>query len=289
MQSVGSYGQTFGGAYKLLLESILVHGETCAPRGRMIRENIAVTFIVENLRANVLVSEIRDLNYRFMIAEWMWIAGGLCELGLLLPYNSKYKDYSDDGVTLAGAYGPRLAPQWRPLIQKLKDDPDTRQAVVSIWTPNPPPSKDIPCTLAAQFLLRDGRLHAIWTMRSSDAWLGLPYDFFTFSQLTNMVAGHLGVDTGSLTIQIGSSHLYEQDWTPAAHLVGAPDPKTIVSPRLPVYWPDASAIRMTMEGQMVLFPEAPWAQYDFALHANGKKQALVLLQELEAKTHGTTV
>jgi thymidylate synthase len=56
-------------------------------------------------------------------------------------------------------------------------------------------------------------------MRSSDAWLGLPYDFFTFSMLSLDLAADLGAMTGSLQMNLGSSHLYEEHYMQAEAVV----------------------------------------------------------------------
>jgi hypothetical protein len=72
--------------------------------------------------------------------------------------------------------------------------------------------EDIPCTISLQWLLRWDKLHCTVNMRSSDAWLGLPYDYFTFSQLTNVLASRLRVPVGTITMNLASSHLYEENW-----------------------------------------------------------------------------
>lgn len=69
----------------------------------------------------------------------------------------------------------------------------------------------MPCTTTLQFLLREGRLHIIATMRSNDAYLGLPHDVFCFTMLQEMVARILGVDLGSYRHFVGSMHLYDKN------------------------------------------------------------------------------
>jgi len=150
------------------------------------------------------------LNYKFMVAEWLWIMAGSDNLGAIAQYNSRLAQFSDDGVVLAGAYGPRIEHQRRWVLNKLTET-DTRQAVISIWTPAPPASKDIPCTLTLQFLRRGNVISLIVGMRSSDIWLGLPYDFFVFSQLLNCICGELRCDPGFVQFNLGSSHLYSRD------------------------------------------------------------------------------
>ena len=265
--------------YQAVLGEILDHGRHVAPRGQRVKELLALSFTIEDARANILLNVARKLNYRYLVAEWLWIAFGRNEVSLLTPYNSQMARFSDDGHTLAGAYGPRLAPQWSYIIETLKADPDSRQAVATIWSPAPMPSKDIPCTVALQFLLREGRLHTVATMRSSDAWLGLPYDVYTFSQLANCVAGELGVNLGSLTMQLASSHLYEEHWVKAC---AAFYERTgyAHSPQLPGFPP--GWLEEVLETRNTPFvthdQQGVWARYAIALRGSSWGAALAALQ-----------
>jgi thymidylate synthase len=225
----------FGKIWVDLLADILEHGENVRPRGLGCRELRNVQ-IEAPLEFNILYHPIRDLNYRFMIAEWLWIAFGLNELKYLSRYNSVMSRFSDDGETLYGSYGTRWDDQLVYVIENLKKDRDSRQAVCTLWTPNPPQSKDIPCTISWQFLVRAGKLHMTANMRSSDAWLGLPYDWFVFSQMANCIATLLDIHRGTLTMNLASSHLYEEHYPQAKAVTGSPeDVRTIQSPLLMRY------------------------------------------------------
>jgi thymidylate synthase len=180
------------------------------PRGLRTSEVTGAIFRVGNLRPNILVNSGRDLNYRFMVAEFLWIALGRDDVEGIAKYNKEIGKFSDDGKVLYGSYGRRLILQWDRIHTVLKKDNHTRQAVGAIFNADMDPNtKDTPCTISLQWLLREGHLNCIATMRSSDIWLGLPYDFYVFSQLTNCLAGVLGVQTGWLQMQLGSLHLYE--------------------------------------------------------------------------------
>lgn len=238
-------GKSIGDLYPKLLQTLL-GGAEVSPRGQRTSEQLGMVLHGADLTQNILVHPVRDLNYRFMVAEWVWIMAGREDVESLAKYNSEMRKFSDDGKTLTGAYGPRLrghklhgetipwGDQLAWCVQKLREDPDSRQAVCSIWTPCPGPSKDVPCTVSLQFFVRKYKLEVIVTMRSSDAWLGLPYDFFTFSMIGNCMAGELGVKPGGITLQLGSSHLYERDWTRATELIARwEETETVRSPVLP--------------------------------------------------------
>jgi thymidylate synthase len=59
-------------------------------------------------------------------------------------------------------------------------------------------------------LVRDNRLHMLTSMRSNDAWFGLPHDIFTFTILQELVARSLGLELGEYKHVVGSLHLYEK-------------------------------------------------------------------------------
>lgn len=207
--------KAFGPAWQNTLHAILNHGDEVAPRGLRTKELLNLTFTVDDARACLLDCPARKLSYRFATAEWLWIWFGSDKLAPLERFAPSYARFSDDGVTLAGAYGPRLNPQWAYVFDQLREDPDTRKAVMSIWTPNPARSLDTPCTLTFHLMMRRGALHGVVTMRSSDAWLGLPYDFHSFAMLLGVAAFAVAADVGSLTFNLASSHLYEKNWDAA--------------------------------------------------------------------------
>lgn len=60
-----------------------------------------------------------------------------------------------------------------------------------------------------QFHLRNGVLHMSVTMRSNDAYLGLPHDVFCFTMIQEMMARRLGVELGEYYQHVGSMHVYE--------------------------------------------------------------------------------
>jgi thymidylate synthase len=152
-----------------------------------------------------------------MAAEAAWILGGQDDAASIAPYSKEISRFSDDGQTFYGAYGPKVVAQWNYCLERLLTNHTTRQAVLSIWRENPPGwTKDVPCTLSWQFLLRDGRLNLNSTMRSSDVWLGWPYDVFTQSMAIlamccELVNHGVAATPGHVYLTAGSQHLYERN------------------------------------------------------------------------------
>jgi thymidylate synthase len=272
--SAGNFSQ----AWFELLERLYEEGRPVSPRGYETHELIGVQLRVEDMTQNILVHPGRGLSYRFMIGEWLWMAAGREDVATIVRYNKQIAQFSDDGIKFAGAYGPQMLRQI-PWAMKQLEKPGCRQAVIQIWHPTPAPSKDIPCTLSWQLLARDGRLNTIITMRSSDVWLGLVYDFFNLSQLVSGIAGELGLMTGELIFNLGSSHLYDRDRAKAGAVLLQPELlDAVMSPLLPGR-PPADDI---LDNDEILLIE-PWATYRDVLRSKTQAEALMKLRTLEEK------
>lgn len=203
-------------------------GNNVTPRGQLTKEVLQQTSIV-NMRRPVVTLPERKLSTKFLGGEAYWILSGDNRVETIAQYNKNIVNYSDDGVTFFGAYGPRILSQLDYVIDKLKSDADTRQAVLTIWRENPPETKDVPCTVAVHFMIRDHKLNCHVYMRSNDLWLGFPYDVFNFSMLSHLVCCKLNafvVENGGVIIEPGmlyhtasSRHIYEQHFEQVEQLI----------------------------------------------------------------------
>ena len=88
---------------------------------------------------------------------------------------------------------------------------DTRQAVIQIFDSRDIGNLDVPCTCNIQFLARGKLLHCYVSMRSNDAYLGLPHDIFAFTMLQELVARSIGHEIGEYHHAVGSLHLYDRN------------------------------------------------------------------------------
>jgi len=202
-------------AWRLTIGKILKVGEVVTPRKMPTKEILHHTISVNTLQP-VLVCKRRKLSYKFMAAEAYWIISGDNKVKSIAPYCKAISNFSDNGLTFFGAYGPHIKSQLDYVVKTLKADVRSRQAVLTIWIRNPPASKDIPCTVAISFMIRNGELNIHVFMRSSDAWLGLPYDIFNFSMLCYLVCSRLRgtystLTPGTLHLTMASSHLYSKN------------------------------------------------------------------------------
>jgi thymidylate synthase len=149
------------------------------------------------------------------------LLAGVTVPDLVISVGPQFANYAEDNGLFHGAYGPRTAGQYDILIERLQQDPDTRQAVVTIWNPQldlQAQKRDYPCTILHQFRIRDNKLNMSVYMRSNDVWLGAAYDFFQFTRVQIAMASVLGIEPGKYTHHVGSLHIYEQHYESADKL-----------------------------------------------------------------------
>lgn len=229
---------SFGKVWQQTLYDILSHGNEERPRGIPTKEIIHRAIKV-NMREPVLTIPSRKLSYQFMAAEAHWILAGDDRVETIAPYNKNIAQFSDDGERFFGAYGPKIVSQLEYVVAKLREDPNSRQAGLTIWRENPPDTKDVPCTVAIFFTIRNSLLDVHVFMRSSDAWLGLPYDVFNFSMLGHYVCALINRESTRVQAQpnllhltAASSHLYERDFAAAASCLADTPAHQLYTPSL---------------------------------------------------------
>lgn len=222
-------------AWQHQLQYVYEHGAVVSPRGMLTREVLHQTLEVD-MRFPVVVNRARRLNYRFLAADAFWVLTGDNRVSEIARYGPQMHRYSDDGAHLAGAYGPHIVNQMWYIIETLYNDLDSRRAVLTTWARNPQHSLDIPCTVAMNFMVRDRRLHNHVFMRSSDQYLGLPYDIFVFSMIGLYVCAALNkrsmsIAPGTLYLTAASAHIYEEHWLLVDAIVNEPLQTTFAVPR----------------------------------------------------------
>ncbi len=225
----------FSTVWRNALSDVLTYGEDISPRGKKTKEILHRTVRV-NMMQPVLTVKQRKLSYQFMAAEAYWILSGSNKVEDIAPFNKHIANFSDDGETFYGAYGPKVVEQLPYVVDKLKSDPDTRQAGLTIWRENPPETKDVPCTITIFFNIRKNKVNCHVFMRSSDIWLGLPYDVFNFSMITYLVCARLNEGfakyaPGELNLTAASSHLYEPNFEAAENCVNKFTPSQPYPPK----------------------------------------------------------
>lgn len=217
-----------------ILSQLLEHGDEVGSRNGRVLEIMNAQIVLTEPRHREILNVNRKANVFAQIAETMWVLSGRNDIEWLGAYLPRAKDYSDDGETWRGGYGPRIREwggwphqnnegragidQLAHVVDTLRADPLSRRAVIAIYDPatDIPAGKDVPCNDFLQFQNRDGKLHLTVTVRSNDVmwgWSGI--NAFEWSTLQEIVAHLLGIGMGTLTFNIGSLHLYQQHWNKA--------------------------------------------------------------------------
>lgn len=128
-----------------------------------------------------------------------------------------WTEYMHDGK-MAYTYNERimLNCQLQKIIERLKQDKDSRQLWLSIWNPSVDPHKlggvsRVPCSLGYNFQFRDGKLNMHYLMRSCDFSTHFVNDVYLGIKLLEYVANETGLQVGNFTHTIFSLHVYKDD------------------------------------------------------------------------------
>lgn len=218
-------GQSISEIYKKVCTK-LITAPVVVARGLATKELMGVKLCLTNPRARFVTQRARDMDIRYCVGELCYFLDGRTDLASIYHYSKFWAKVSDDGKTVNSAYGHRLFyvknkhenKQLMYIIDTLLDDPSSRKAVMPIYDKDDAhESKDNPCTMYMQFMIRDNKLHCHVYMRSNDVWLGLPYDVAFFTLVQEIVYMSLlrkmpGLELGSYFHNAGSLHAYEQNW-----------------------------------------------------------------------------
>jgi len=208
-------GDTVDDLLKKTFKEILDNGVEADPTKGKTKELSGVLLKLNNPLGRLSRTEGKGTIFS-CLGELLWYLSGSNKLDQIQYYIKNYQKYSDDGVTVFGAYGPRLfgpEGQVSTIIRDLQNRSSTRKAVIQLFSSSDikSPHKDTPCTCTLQFLIRDGKLSLYTTMRSNDAFKGLPHDIFAFTMLQELAARKIGVPIGEYGHYVTSLHLYIED------------------------------------------------------------------------------
>lgn len=114
----------------------------------------------------------------------------------------------DEGGMLCGV---GHTDQLQNLIDGIKRDPYGRRHIVTAWNPGELNRMALPpCHILFQCYVRQGGfLDVQMHMRSTDVFLGLPYNIASYAMLTHLIAILTGLLPGRLMLTFGDLHIYE--------------------------------------------------------------------------------
>lgn len=182
-------------------------------------EIINANLILEDPTRNTMCNCKRKMPIRYAIGELLWYNSRNSSASAIERFSTFWKKLADEHGNVNSNYGwcihnKYTFDQWEHCKQLLLLNKNSRQAVIHIKEPRDliaKPTKDVNCTIALQFLLRNGKLDLITTMRSNDVWLGLPYDLFNFTCMQIQMAMELGCEVGMYYHNAASLHCYKDN------------------------------------------------------------------------------
>jgi hypothetical protein len=228
--------------------SVIEDGEENSSRnGRVLYLN-NVLVELDNPLSRHLNLKGRNNNIYATIAELFWIMSGTDRIDPFLSFFlPRAANYSDDGVTWRGGYGPRIYMdnQLENAINVFKEDGlDTRRSVISVYDSkldSGVSSKDIPCNNLIHFLVgSDGRLNMNVVSRSSDViWglFGINIPEWTFLQ--EYVAQRVGVPVGVYTHFTSNLHIYDATGKQAVDVYNTDQEMNLAVADRPCIFPEA--------------------------------------------------
>jgi len=212
-------------AYRGLLTELLNHGveEVNARTSTKIKMlQGAHSFKLDLLDGRLPVPGNRRYYPHIAAAEVAWQFMGTKDPAFIVGKAPKlWSKFIEDGE-LKTAYGYR----WRKafgrdqlelVMAELRTNPTNRQLYVSSWDPSSdglggPQPKNIPCPVGfAVSRFRDD-LHMTVLVRSSDVFVGLPYDVMGYALTLDAIAASVGCRPASLHFTLAHPHLYEPHW-----------------------------------------------------------------------------
>ena len=155
-----------------------------------------------------------------------------------------WSNFVEDGK-LKTAYGYRWSEhfgrdQLEMAVDALSKDNSNRQIWVQAWDPAadglgaPDQPKNIPCPIGFSVSVADDKAHMSVFIRSSDVFVGLPYDVMSYTLTLDAIAATLGKAPGTIHFTLAHPHLYETHNEYFEHsLRNKPWPAQAVEPSLP--------------------------------------------------------
>ena len=228
-----SKGKTEMKQYLDLLQDILDNGARKGDRtgtgtlsvfGRQYRHDLADGFPLLTTK---------KLHLKSIINELIWFLSGDTNTRWL---KENGVSIWDEWATEEGDLGPIYGAQWTAwptrdggsinqidyVVDCLRNNPDSRRILFHGWNVEYLPDERVspqdnvqagrmalpPCHLLYQFYVAEGSLSAQLLIRSSDSFLGLPYNTASLAVLTLMLAQQCDLEPGEIIICTGDSHIY---------------------------------------------------------------------------------
>ena len=120
--------------------------------------------------------------------------------------------------------GPVYGAQWRNfngsgvdqisnISRELRTNPDSRRIILTAFNPAQIDQMALPpCHMMSQFRMVNGKLSCQLYLRSSDTFLGLPFNIASTSLLLSIIAKLCNKQPNNVVIDLGDTHIYEEHY-----------------------------------------------------------------------------
>ena len=205
--------------YRGLLSGILHGGAQKEDRTKTGTQSVFGRMLRHDMELGFPLLTTKKIYFNHAVTELLWILQGRTDLAYLNNHGVTYwdADYKRSGRTdgtLGPVYGHQLrnfngVDQLEKILKQIKQEPSSRRIMASLWNPNDLDDMALPpCHYGFQIYINNGKLDLLWTQRSADVFLGLPYDFAMYGLLLLMLAKGSNYRPGCLTASLGDCHLY---------------------------------------------------------------------------------
>ena len=175
----------------------------------------------------------KKVHFKSVVNELIWFLNGGTNTQWL---RENGVSIWDEWATEDGELGPLYGAQWVSwptrdggqinqidyVVDCLKNRPESRRILFHAWNVEYLPDETLspqenvksgrmalpPCHLLYQFYVANGKLSAMLYIRSSDAFLGLPFNIASVSLLVHMLCQQVGLEPGDVVVTMGDCHLY---------------------------------------------------------------------------------
>lgn len=219
--------------YHDLLKDILANGISKGDRTGTGTLSVFGRQIRHNLKNGFPLLTTKKLHFKSIANELIWFLSGNTNIQWL---NEHGVSIWDEWATNTGELGPVYGKQWTAwptkdgdpinqidyVIETLKKNPNSRRILFHGWNVEYLPDEKVspktnaengkmalpPCHLLYQFYVANGHLSAQLYIRSSDSFLGLPYNIASLALLTHMIAQQTDLIPHEIIVSIGDLHAY---------------------------------------------------------------------------------
>lgn len=226
--------------YLNLLEDTMKNGEYRKTRNGYVYSQFGNMIVFNNVSKCFPLITTKKMFLIGIIEELLWFLKGstnakeLQKKGVHIWDGNSTREYLDSiGLTHyeENELGPIYGWQWRRfgetyakdknhiegvdqiryILEELIKTDNSRRAVLTSW--NPQQLKEMalpPCHIMYSFYKDKNGLSCLMNMRSSDLFLGLPFNIASTALLTSIIAKVLHMNVNKIAITMTDSHLYEE-------------------------------------------------------------------------------